>query len=65
MANPNPRYLKPQEGLTATQRKSLGLGDPVKYVRDPETTPPRVWVNASMPVGYRPGDGEQRVYVCR
>lgn len=64
MANPNPRYLKPQVGLTATQRKSLGLGDPVKYVRNTEATPPRTFVNASMPKGYRSGDGEQRVYTC-
>lgn len=63
MANPNPRYLKPQVGLTATQRKSLGL-EQVKYIRDPEATPPRTFVNASMPKGYRSGDGEQRVYTC-
>ena len=29
MSNPNPKYhLKHHDGLTATQRKSLGLGNP-------------------------------------
>ena len=33
MANPHPKYLKPKETVTATQRKSLGLGVYVERIR--------------------------------
>jgi len=49
--NKHPRYLKPQDTPTATQRKSLGLGAPCK----PEPRHP-----AAMRAVYRVGDGEQR-----
>lgn len=62
MSNPSPKFLKPSPGLTFTQRKSLGLGEPVKFVRDPLATPPRTFVNAAIRSDYRPGDGESRVY---
>lgn len=58
-------YTPPTNKLNPTQRKSIGLGDPVKFVRDPGAVPSRTFVNASMKQQYRSGDGEQSNYVCR
>lgn len=62
MSNQNPTFLKPHDGLTATQRKSLGLGPPIKFVRDPAATPSRTFVNSTITSPYRTGDGEQANY---
>jgi len=47
----NPKFLKPQDGLTATQRKSLGLPKTPPRERLPEEARPRIYVNASQFVG--------------
>lgn len=47
----NPSFLKPQDGLTATQRKSLGLQKVPPRKRLPDEAQPRIYVNASQRVG--------------
>ena len=57
--NKHPKYLKPQDTPTMTQRKTLKLGPPCKPApRHPLAAGSREWVNASMEAVYRPGDGE-------
>jgi hypothetical protein len=58
-------FSPPTNKLNPTQRKSLGLGPAVKFVRDPAATPSREFVNAAIKQSYRTGDGEQSNYVCR
>ena len=43
----NPKFLKPQESLTATQRKSLGLQKAPPRERHPDEAQPRIYVNAT------------------
>lgn len=50
--NPNPRFLVPSEGLTATQRKSLGLQKVPPRPRLPGEAGPRIYVNASQRESY-------------
>jgi len=47
----NPKFLKPHENLTATQRKSLGLPKTPPRERHPDEAAPRIHVNASQRVG--------------
>jgi len=57
----HPKYLKPQDKPTDTQRKTLKLGPPCKpEPRHPDAAGSREWVNASMRAVYRVGDGEAR-----
>ena len=47
----NPKFLKPHENLTATQRKSLGLHKTPPRERHPDEAQPRIYVNATQFVG--------------
>lgn len=46
----NPKFLKPSDELTATQRKSLGLQKVPPRQRDPDEAGPRIYVNATQRV---------------
>lgn len=46
----NPKFLKPSDELTATQRKSLGLKKTPPRERRPDEAQPRIYVNASQRV---------------
>ena len=46
----NPKFLKPHDDLTATQRKSLGLHKTPPRERHPDEAAPRIHVNASQRV---------------
>lgn len=56
--NQNPKYLKPHDGLTATQRKSLGLEKVPPRVREPGEATSIIVCTASAPRGYSTGDGD-------
>jgi hypothetical protein len=58
MTAKNPKYLKPMEGLTATQRKSLGLPCTPPRVRHPDEATSVVICNASTKEPYSTGCGE-------
>ena len=47
----NPKFLKPHDNLTATQRKSLGLPKTPPRERHPDEAAPRIHVNATQWVG--------------
>ena len=47
----NPKFLKPHDDLTATQRKSLGLHKTPPRPRLPGEAAPRIYVNATQFVG--------------
>lgn len=47
----NPKFLKPHDNLTATQRKSLGLHKTPPRERHPDEAAPRIYVNATQFVG--------------
>lgn len=47
----NPKFLKPHDELTATQRKSLGLPKTPPRERHPDEAPHRIYVNATQWVG--------------
>ena len=47
----NPKFLKPHDSLTATQRKSLGLPKTPPRERHPDEAAPRIYVNATERVG--------------
>lgn len=59
----NPKYLKPKEGLTATQRKSLGLPVTKAQPRPPGTATSPLICNAAVRETYRSGDGDQPVAI--
>ena len=46
----NPKFLKPHDNLTATQRKSLGLHKTPPRERHPGEAQPRIYVNATQRV---------------
>ena len=46
----NPKFLKPHDNLTATQRKSLGLPKTPPRPRLPDEAQPRIYVNATQRV---------------
>jgi hypothetical protein len=54
----NPTYLKPMEGLTPTQRKSLGLEKVAPRQRHPGEATSIVICNASTKEAYSTGYGE-------
>lgn len=56
--NKNPKYLKPHDGLTATQRKSLGLEKVPPRVREPGEATSILICNASTKGRYVTGYGE-------
>ena len=58
MSNPNPKILKPKEGLTDTQRKSCGLEKVPPRVRQEGEATPRMICNASTRDVYEPGMGD-------
>ena len=62
-ANPNPKYLKPHNGLTATQRKRLALEKSPPRQRLPTEAQPRIHVNASQRESYT--GAELRPYTGR
>ena len=47
----NPKFLKPHDDLTATQRKSLGLPKTPPRDKHPDEAAPRIYVNATQFVG--------------
>lgn len=47
----NPKFLEPHDGLTETQRKSLGLHKVTPRERHPDEAAPRIHVNAAQRVG--------------
>lgn len=59
----SPKYLKPKDGLTATQRKSLGLPVTKHHARAPGTATAQLICNASMRETYRSGDGDQPIAI--
>jgi hypothetical protein len=63
MSNPNPRFLKPHDGLTDTQRKSLGLEKVPARVRKPGEAMPITYCNASTIGSYVPGWGDAYQHV--
>ena len=65
MSNPNPRYLKPHDGLTETQRKSLGLQKVPPRHRAPGEATSTTFGNATTPRNYRTGDGDPFHQVVR
>ena len=50
----NPSRLIPSNELTQTQRKSLGLPRTTEHVKQPNATPPRVYVNNTTKGAYVP-----------
>jgi hypothetical protein len=54
----NPKYLKPQEGLSATQRKSLGLEKTAPRQRMPGEAMPTTICNSMSRDTYHTGDGD-------
>jgi len=58
MSNPSPKFLKPHDGLTATQRKSCGLEKVAPRVRLDGEAMPRMICNASIREVYRTGQGD-------
>lgn len=65
MSNPNPRYLKPHDGLTDTQRKSLGLQKVPQRKRLPGEATSKTVGNCTTPRNYRTGDGDPFHQVVR
>jgi len=63
MSNPNPKYLKPHDGLTATQRKSLGLEKAPPRIRQPGEAMPITYCNASIKTKYVSGWGDNYQHV--
>ena len=47
----NPKFPNPHEGLTDTQRRSLGLKKVPPRERHPDEAAPRIYVNATERVG--------------
>ena len=52
----NPSRLIPSNELTKTQRKSLGLPRTTEHVKQPNATPPRIYVNSSTKGHYSGAD---------
>ena len=65
MSNPNPRYLKPHDGLTDTQRKLLGLQKAPPRQRTPGEATSKTVGNCTTPRNYRTGDGDPFHQVVR
>jgi hypothetical protein len=63
MSNPNPKYLKPHDGLTATQRKSLGLEKVPPRERQAGEAMPITYCNASTKGRYVAGFGDSYQHV--
>lgn len=58
MSNPNPKFLRPKDGLTATQRKSCGLEKVPPRVRQEGEATTRMVCNASIREVYKTGHGD-------
>lgn len=59
MSNPNPRYLKPQEGLTASQRRTMKLGPYAgPRQRNQGEAGSVTYCNGSITEPYRTGQGD-------
>lgn len=58
IAQKSATYLKPSEGLTASQRRTLGLARTPPRKRDPREATPTTICNSTTRDRYRTGDGE-------
>lgn len=63
MSNQSPKFLKPQDGLTETQRKKLGLEKVPPRVRMEGEAMPMTFCNASTKGRYVSGWGDSYQHV--
>ena len=65
MSNKSPKFLKPHNELTYTQRKSLGLPKVAPRNREPGEATSMTFGNCTTPRNYRTGDGDPFHQVVR